>query len=78
MYYILYALLFTISLLPLRVLYFLSDGMYALIYYIIGYRKKVVMHNLNITFPEKSEKEKIPTYRLVSVMVNTETSAIGK
>ncbi|MCO5290167.1 MAG: lysophospholipid acyltransferase family protein [Chitinophagaceae bacterium] len=59
MYYILYALLFTISLLPLRVLYFLSDGMYALIYYIIGYRKKVVMHNLNITFPEKSEKEKI-------------------
>jgi len=38
----------------MRVLYFLSDGIYGLVYYIIGYRKKVVMDNLAIAFPEKS------------------------
>lgn len=59
MYYFLYALLYTISLLPLRVLYFLSDGVYVLVYYIIGYRKEVVIHNLNIAFPEKGKNEKI-------------------
>ena len=59
MYYLLYSILYLFSLLPLRVLYFLSDCFYALVYYIIGYRKKVVMQNLQIAFPEKSEKERI-------------------
>ena len=59
MYYIIYGFLYLISLLPLRVLYFISDGLYVLIYYVFGYRKKVVFKNLNIAFPEKSEKEKI-------------------
>ncbi len=30
-----------------------------LVYYIIGYRKKVVMQNLMIAFPEKSEQERV-------------------
>ena len=47
------------SLLPWRILYFLSDAVYGLIYYIIGYRKDVVMKNLLIAFPEKTEKERI-------------------
>lgn len=58
MYYVVYSLLFLISLLPLRVLYIISDGIYGLVYYVIGYRKKVVMDNLLIAFPEKTEKER--------------------
>ncbi|MFT3902593.1 MAG: lysophospholipid acyltransferase family protein [Niabella sp.] len=58
MYYLLYGLMYLVSLLPLRVLYILSDGFYFLVYYIIGYRKKVVFQNLDIAFPQKTEKEK--------------------
>ncbi len=58
MYYLVYGLLWLISLLPFRILYFFSDAFYGLIYYVIGYRKKVVMGNLLIAFPEKTEKER--------------------
>jgi len=57
--FILLPLIYLISFLPFRVLYLISDGLYGLIYYIIGYRKEVVMDNLNIAFPEKTEKERI-------------------
>ncbi len=40
MYYIVYGLLYVMSLLPMPVLYLLSDLVYVLLYYIIGYRKK--------------------------------------
>jgi KDO2-lipid IV(A) lauroyltransferase len=43
--------------LPFRILYGISDGVYLLVYYVIGYRKKVVLSNLKLAFPEKSEKE---------------------
>lgn len=46
------------ALLPLRVLYVLSDLLYFPLYYVMGYRKKVVRHNLKNSFPEKSEKER--------------------
>lgn len=59
MYYIIYPVLYLFSLLPWRVLYFISDGFYGLIYYVLGYRKEVVMHNLSIAFPEKTEQERI-------------------
>lgn len=59
MYYIIYPLLYLLSLLPWRVLYFLSDGIYILVYYVFGYRKEVVMKNLSIAFPEKSEEERL-------------------
>lgn len=59
MYYVVYGLLYALSLLPLRVLYILSDAMYGLAYYIIGYRKKVVMQNLEIAFPEKTLEERV-------------------
>lgn len=58
MYYIIYALLYFLSLLPLRILFILSDGIYFLVYHIIGYRKDVVRSNLNIAFPEKTAEEK--------------------
>jgi len=59
MYYIIYPLFYLISLLPWRVLYLLSDAVYGLVYYVTGYRKEVVMKNLLIAFPEKTEKERI-------------------
>ncbi|WP_018616040.1 lysophospholipid acyltransferase family protein [Segetibacter koreensis] len=59
MYYLLYGLLYTFSLLPWKVLYLLSDGVYLLVYYIIGYRREVVMNNLLIAFPEKTEQERV-------------------
>lgn len=46
------------SLLPLRVLYLLSDVLYFPLYYLVRYRRKVVRKNLFNAFPEKSEDER--------------------
>jgi Kdo2-lipid IVA lauroyltransferase/acyltransferase len=59
MYYLVYIPFYLLSLLPLRVLYILSDIIYFIIYYIAGYRKKVVMTNLEIAFPEKTAAERL-------------------
>lgn len=56
-YILVYPFLWIISILPFRILYLISDGLYILLYYVIGYRKKVVTSNLNLVFPEKTEKE---------------------
>ena len=45
------------SRLPMRILYIKSDFLYLLMYYVIGYRKKVVLENLKLSFHEKSDKE---------------------
>ena len=50
--------LYLISLLPFWVLYLLSDFVFVLIYYVIGYRRKVVQENLLNSFPEKTEEER--------------------
>lgn len=54
---LIYPFLWLISRLPLRVLFVISDFFYLLNYYIVGYRKKVVLENLRLAFPEKSEKD---------------------
>ena len=59
MYYLVYGLLYLLSLVPMRLLYVLSDAIYGLIYYVFGYRKEVVMNNLLIAFPEKTEAERL-------------------
>src|SRR5579872_7431557 len=59
MYYLFYGFLYLVSLLPMRLLYLVSDALYGLIYYCIGYRKKVVMDNLRHAFPEKTEAERV-------------------
>ena len=46
LYYIVLTVWYLLSLLPLRLLYVLSDCLFVLIYYVIGYRKKVVRENL--------------------------------
>jgi KDO2-lipid IV(A) lauroyltransferase len=43
--------------LPLRVLYGLSDMLYPVTYYLVAYRKKIVLENLRNSFPEKEENE---------------------
>ncbi|MDT0607670.1 lysophospholipid acyltransferase family protein [Croceitalea rosinachiae] len=58
-YLLVYPLLWVISKLPFRLLYLIADGVYYLLYYIIGYRKKVVYNNLALVFPEKTELELI-------------------
>ena len=57
LYYIFYAFVWLIAWLPLPVLYGLSDFLYLIIYYVVGYRKKVVRANLKNSFPEKSSAE---------------------
>jgi len=56
-YILVYPFLWIISVLPFKLLYFLSDCFYVLLYYIFRYRKKVVLENLNLAFPNKTEQE---------------------
>lgn len=51
------SLLKLVAFLPLGFLYLLSDLAYLIVYYIIGYRRKVVRENLSSSFPQKSLKE---------------------
>jgi KDO2-lipid IV(A) lauroyltransferase len=45
--------------LPFRLLYFFSDFIYLIIYYIIGYRKKTVRENLALSLPHLSNAERL-------------------
>ncbi len=56
-YILVYPLLYLISILPFRVLFFVSDILYVFIYRIFGYRTKVVKDNLNLVYPDKSKAE---------------------
>ncbi|MES2892587.1 MAG: lipid A biosynthesis acyltransferase [Bacteroidota bacterium] len=58
MYYLLFGFLYLFSLLPFFILYLVSDFVYVLLYYIIGYRRKVVEGNIALAFPEKSVSER--------------------
>jgi len=58
MYFVVYGLLYLVSLLPWRVLYFFSDGIAFILKHIVRYRVDVVHQNLAIAFPNKSEKER--------------------
>lgn len=56
-YIIVYPIIWFLSILPMRLLYFISDIVFVLVYHIIGYRKKVVRANLALAFPEKTSEE---------------------
>lgn len=58
MYYIVYGFLKLLSWVPLPVLYLLGDFIYVLMVYVVGYRKKIVISNLKIAFPEKTDAER--------------------
>ncbi|HVS91646.1 MAG TPA: lysophospholipid acyltransferase family protein [Mucilaginibacter sp.] len=50
--------LYLVSLLPFWLLYLLSDLLFIIIYYLIRYRRDVVMENLRNAFPERSDQER--------------------
>lgn len=57
LFYLSYPFIYLFSLLPFRLLYFISDILYIFIYYIFRYRRQVVKKNLQNSFPERSEQE---------------------
>ncbi len=57
MYYVIFALGYLVSLLPLSVLYLFSDALYFPLYYGIRYRRRIVRKNLMESFPEKPKEE---------------------
>ena len=57
LYYIIYPLWYSFSLLPLSVLYVVSDLLFHLLYHVLRYRRHIVRKNLVESFPEKSEEE---------------------
>jgi KDO2-lipid IV(A) lauroyltransferase len=63
MFKLFYALLYLLTLLPLRVLYVVSDLLFPLIYHVVRYRRKVVRSNLINSFPDKSKREIISIER---------------
>lgn len=58
-YLIAYPFLWCISMLPFRLLYVLSDFVYLIVYYVIGYRKKTVRENLALALPDLSDAERL-------------------
>ncbi len=52
------ALSYIITLLPMRVLFFLSDLLCPIMYHLVRYRRQVVEKNLRNAFPEKSPEER--------------------
>lgn len=58
MYYIVYPLIYLVSLLPFFILYAISDFIAFLLRRVFKYRCEVVLMNLGIAFPEKSMDER--------------------
>ncbi|PHN03019.1 lysophospholipid acyltransferase family protein [Flavilitoribacter nigricans] len=56
-YYLALPFIYLLSYSPFWVMYRISDVAFVILYYLIGYRKQVVLNNLRNSFPEKSEKE---------------------
>ena len=55
---LIYPILWIVSHLPFRLLYFISDILYVFLFHIFRYRKKTVIKNLKLVFPEKTEAER--------------------
>jgi len=65
-WFIVFVLFF--GLIPFWAIYFISDIIYILLYKLIGYRKNVILQNLNKTFLLKTEKE--INHLLSSIYIN--------
>ncbi|AZQ44257.1 lysophospholipid acyltransferase family protein [Nonlabens ponticola] len=57
-FYLVYPFIWVLARLPFWLLYRISDLVFVIVYYLTRYRKKVIMNNLDIAFPEKSYQEK--------------------
>lgn len=58
LYLIAYPFLWLLAHAPFPVLYFISDLVFILVYYVVGYRRKVVRENLALVFPDKTVPER--------------------
>ena len=58
LYYLVFASWYLLSLLPLRILYVLSDILYFPLFYVLRYRRRIVRKNLDDSFPERSAEER--------------------
>ena len=56
-YYLVFFFWYLLSLLPLRVLYFISDVLFVPLFYGLKYRRDIVHRNIAGSFPEKTEEE---------------------
>lgn len=54
---VVYPIIWILSVLPMPILYGISNFFYFLLFYVFGYRKEVVLNNLKLAFPAKDEKE---------------------
>jgi KDO2-lipid IV(A) lauroyltransferase len=57
LFYLVYSFLWLITLLPLPVLYLISDLIYLIMYYLVDYRKRTVYQNLQHSLPDQSSQE---------------------
>ena len=55
---ILYPILWIVSHLPFKLIYFISDILYVFLFYIFKYRKSTVEMNLKLVFPKKTNNER--------------------
>lgn len=58
LYILVYPILWLISILPFPLFYLFSDVICFIVYRLIGYRKKTVRYNLELTLPHLSETER--------------------
>ena len=56
-FWLIYPLLWLVAKLPFRLFYLLSDLIFVIVFYVVGYRRKTVLKNLFLVFPEKSREE---------------------
>ena len=56
-YYIIYIGWYLLSLLPLRVLYVISDLLFLLLFYVLRYRRRTVWVNIVTSFPEREPED---------------------
>ena len=57
LYSMAYLVCYMVSLLPFWILYRISDVLYIVFYYVMGYKRKIVRNNLRISFPHKEMNE---------------------
>ena len=56
-FWLAYPFLWLISILPFRLFYLFSDFVYLIVFYVARYRRKTVLQNLQLVFPEKNNQE---------------------
>lgn len=56
-FWLVYPLLWFLSILPFKLFYLFSDFVFVVVYYLVRYRRKTVTENLQLVFPQKSSEE---------------------